>query len=137
MSEENKVSEEQLSSVDQARVDAACQEGPATFSAADLDAVMEKSEVVREKSRHLKNFADDVKLFWELLKDYKDKKYTAVPWRFIAAVGFALLYLINPYDIIPDFILGLGYIDDAGVFAIVIGTFKVELDDYRAWKERN
>lgn len=137
MSDNNQTTEEQLSSVDKERVEAACQEGPTTFSAADIDTILEKSEVVREKSKHLKDFIDYVKLFWELLKDYKDKRYTAVPWRFIAAVGFALLYLINPFDIIPDFIPVFGYLDDAAVISFVIGTFKAELDDYQAWKENN
>lgn len=30
-------------------------------------------------------------------------------------VGFTILYCISPIDIIPDFILGLGFLDDVAV----------------------
>lgn len=34
----------------------------------------------------------------------------------IATIGVALLYFVDPYDIIPDHVPGKGYIDDAYVF---------------------
>ena len=73
-----------------------------------------------------------MKLLWRLLVDYARGRYRA-PWRFIAAIGFAFLYLILPIDIIPDFLPGLGYIDDASVFAMVLRASLVEIAAYRAW----
>lgn len=40
------------------------------------------------------------------------KKY--LPWL------IALLYFINPYDVVPDFLLGLGWLDDLAVFGLVL-----------------
>ena len=40
------------------------------------------------------------------------KKY--LPWL------IAIIYLLNPFDIIPDFILGVGWLDDISVFALVL-----------------
>jgi DnaJ-domain-containing protein 1 len=40
------------------------------------------------------------------------KKY--LPW----LIG--LLYFINPYDVVPDFLLGLGWLDDLAVFGLVL-----------------
>jgi len=40
------------------------------------------------------------------------KKY--LPWL------IALLYLINPYDVVPDFILGIGWLDDLAVAGLVL-----------------
>lgn len=40
------------------------------------------------------------------------RKY--LPWL------IALLYFINPYDLLPDFVLGPGWLDDLAVFAIAL-----------------
>jgi DnaJ-domain-containing protein 1 len=40
------------------------------------------------------------------------KKY--LPWL------IALLYLINPYDLVPDFAFGPGQLDDLALFALVL-----------------
>jgi uncharacterized membrane protein YkvA (DUF1232 family) len=36
------------------------------------------------------------------------------------ALGAAVLYLVSPIDLIPDFIPGLGFIDDVFVAAILV-----------------
>ena len=40
------------------------------------------------------------------------KKY--LPWL------IAFLYFINPYDVVPDFLVGPGQLDDLAVFALVL-----------------
>src|SRR5688572_7141849 len=52
---------------------------------------------------------DQVKLGWRLLRDPR------VPWIKNALPAFAALYLISPIDPIPDFLLGLGQLDDFGI----------------------
>jgi uncharacterized membrane protein YkvA (DUF1232 family) len=37
-----------------------------------------------------------------------------------------LLYIISPYDIIPDFIIPVGWLDDLGVLGLLIYYFKKE-----------
>lgn len=75
----------------------------------------------------------NVKLFFDMLKDWWNEKYHA-PWFTIAGIIFALLYFINPFDLIPDFIPGVGYLDDAAVFSIVAGLASEDLAMYKKWK---
>ena len=56
-------------------------------------------------------------------------------WKFIAAIVFALVYLIAPVDVIPDFIPLVGYIDDTAVFGLLLAGFRSDIDAYRRWKE--
>lgn len=42
-----------------------------------------------------------------------------------------LLYFINPFDAIPDMIIGAGLIDDATVLAWVAGRVRREIDRFR------
>ncbi|MBT8318502.1 MAG: DUF1232 domain-containing protein, partial [Gramella sp.] len=69
-----------------------------------------------------------------MLKDYRKGVYTKVPWFTIATIAFAFLYILNPLDIIPDFIPGLGYIDDLGVLTFGLRFIESDLHNYLDWK---
>ena len=45
-----------------------------------------------------------------------------------------IIYFVNFPDAIPDFLLHLGFIDDIGVLAFIMGQLKVEIDDYKKFK---
>lgn len=72
-----------------------------------------------------------------MIKDYYNRKYTTVPWYVISAIGGALLYVLSPIDLIPDFIPFVGYIDDAAVIAFCINRISAEVDKYKRWKGIN
>lgn len=69
-----------------------------------------------------------------MIKDYRNGTYTAVPWFTIASIAASLIYVISPIDMIPDFIPGLGYIDDITVLTIVVGWIDSDLHRYLDWK---
>ncbi len=71
-----------------------------------------------------------------LLKDHIEKDYEA-PTKALVAIIAALIYLINPKDIIPDKYIGIGQLDDAAVIAAAVAISKKDLDDYAAWKNGN
>ena len=125
-----------LDARDQERVNSAYTEGSKNFTQAELDEVFQKSEVAEKKGGKLGKVAEEFKLLWNLLKDYKSGAYTEVPWKFIAAIGFAVAYLISPIDVIPDFIIGFGLLDDAGIFGLVIAGFASEIEAYKKWKNK-
>ena len=70
-----------------------------------------------------------------LLKDRAQKDYLEAPTKTLVLIVAALLYLVNPKDIIPDKYLGVGLIDDAAVIAACIALTKTDLDAYKAWKD--
>lgn len=78
-----------------------------------------------------------VKLAFEMLKDYKQKKYKNVPWKAIAMIATALVYFLNPVDFIPDFMGILGFTDDAIVLAFVFKSIRDELIKYCDWRGLN
>ena len=62
---------------------------------------------------------DQVRLGWRLLRDPR------VPGIKNAIPAFAALYLLSPIDPIPDFLLGLGQMDDLGILiALTIATIR-------------
>lgn len=58
---------------------------------------------------------DQLRLAWRLVRDPRvtSRVKTAVP--LIAAA-----YLLSPIDLVPDFLLGLGQIDDVGVVGVAL-----------------
>ena len=74
-----------------------------------------------------------LRLLWLVLRDFVKGEYR-VPWKAIGALAGAALYVVSPFDLIPDFLVPLGFTDDALVLALTWGLLKRELLDYCAWK---
>jgi len=42
------------------------------------------------------------------------------PWKVKAILAFAILYLLSPFDLVPDWIIGFGLLDDLTVVSILV-----------------
>lgn len=74
-------------------------------------------------------------LLFALARDYFNGTYRNVSTKSIVAIVAALLYFLSPLDLIPDFILGLGFVDDVFIIGLVIKQVTQDLEKYRLWKE--
>lgn len=107
-----------------------------------IDEVIRKEKVFEEKRSKLntKKFFmlfKQVKLGFEMLKDYKKRNYRNVPWKAIAIITAAIVYFINPMDLVPDFMGLIGFTDDAIVLAFVFNSLRDELVKYCEWRGLN
>jgi uncharacterized membrane protein YkvA (DUF1232 family) len=98
------------------------------------------SVIFPEKVRRTRNRPTDPRKIWDylellfsMLSDSYKGKYP-VPKKTVIVGIFALLYLINPIDIFPDFIPLLGFVDDIAALAFAGSLIKDDLDKYRTWK---
>ena len=78
-----------------------------------------------------------VQLLFGLLDDWIKGRYKVVPTKSIVMIIVAVAYFVFPLDLLPDFIVGLGFIDDVAVLGFVIGQINKDLEDYKEWKELN
>jgi uncharacterized membrane protein YkvA (DUF1232 family) len=85
----------------------------------------------------VEKFVGKLKLLYNCVNDYFNGRYKEMPWFTIAGLIFALLYFLSPIDLIPDFIPGFGYIDDATVLLIVWEAVEEDLKKYAQWKGYN
>lgn len=112
--------------------------GTEEFTKHDLKEMMSKEAKANgiAKKHFSEKLYEDFLVLWSLLRDYWDGKYTHVPWKFIASIGFAVAYMLSPIDIIFDFIPVVGFADDIALFVLVITKFRSEIDAYKEWKKR-
>ncbi|PRX51507.1 YkvA family protein [Salegentibacter salegens] len=107
------------------------------FEEGDIDNVLEDEEAIKSKFENkgkLQRYLDDAMILFSLLKDYANGNYREVPFNVIAAIGGALLYVLSPIDLIPDFIPIIGYLDDAAVIAFCLNLIEKDLITYKVWK---
>ena len=105
----------------------------------DLQKVVNNADKIEQevaKGGPLAKFLSDVKTMLSMVKDYFQGNYKEIPWWSLAAVIAALLYVINPLDLIPDAIPGVGQLDDAAVVACCLTLVRVDLRNYQAWKAK-
>lgn len=103
----------------------------------DLDKVVAKEQKIEDKFKNndsMKGYLAKAKSMFSLVRDYWSGEYPTVPWKTIAAVAGALLYVLMPLDLIPDFIPIAGYLDDAGVIAACLTLVSDDLVEYEKWK---
>lgn len=103
----------------------------------DVEVVMNNQKEIADKlsnSSVLKKYLELGKVMLGMLSDYRKGIYTKLPLFTIAAIAFAFLYLLNPFDIMPDFIPGIGYIDDMAVFTFALRFIESDLHKYLDWK---
>ena len=79
----------------------------------------------------------DLKLLIPLIKDYWKGNYRNVSAKSITIFVIALAYIISPIDLIPDYIIGLGQIDDAVILGLSLYFLEKDLRKYKEWKDRN
>ena len=70
-----------------------------------------------------------------LIKHYVEGKYTTVPYGTILAIMSALIYVLSPVDIIPDFITFVGHLDDVAVIGLCLSMVKTDIEAYDEWRQ--
>ena len=113
-------------------------EGAEKVTPKDIETVDAKSEEIEKQFSArgpLKRFIADAKMLTALVKDWRTGNYRQVFYGTIAAVVFALIYVFNPFDIVPDVLPIIGAVDDAAVVGACLMLIERDLNKYRAWKE--
>ncbi|MDE1165931.1 MAG: YkvA family protein [Pseudomonas sp.] len=88
----------------------------------------------RGEGSRLGKLKDDVKLLQALCVAYWRGEYRAISPRALLSIVAGLMYFVSPIDAIPDWIPGIGMLDDIAVLAWVMSTLESELNAFRAWR---
>jgi uncharacterized membrane protein YkvA (DUF1232 family) len=63
--------------------------------------------------------------------------YRKVPTQTVVFAIAAIVYFLNPFDVVHDYLPILGYIDDAALIAFVIRSIKNDMSEFLIWEKHS
>lgn len=112
--------------------------GAQNVTEGDVEKVVNKSEDIKRKfsaKGPLARFVEDGKLLTAIVKDYWAGAYRQVPYGALASIVFSLIYVLNPFDMMPDMLPLIGQLDDVAVMGACLILVEHDLQKYKDWKE--
>ena len=93
------------------------------------------TKAAHHKSGQLEALWDDLTTLLRMLHAYGARKYTAIPVSTLLMLVTTVAYFVMPIDLIPDFILAVGFLDDATLIGLTIRSVQAELEKFRLWEQ--
>lgn len=87
-----------------------------------------------EHSSAMAQVQADFHTMLRMVRAWAVRDYRTVPWKTLVYIVAAIIYFVNPVDLIPDVLAGIGFIDDAAVAAAVVRAVHEQLLAFREWE---
>lgn len=99
------------------------------------------NELKNKKNKFLNNPAlskirDSLCLLWRYLEAVTNKRYTEYSVWALTKIVAVLIYVVNPFDLIPDLIFWAGWLDDILAVGYIISLTTEELEKFQTWEKR-
>ena len=91
------------------------------------------SKAYKNKNQ-LKNIWASLMSLCRMMRAWAKGEYKSLPWKTVVMALAAALYFLDPLDLVPDFIPGVGYLDDAVVLGFVIRSIQTDLGKFLDWE---
>ncbi len=103
-----------------------------SYTEGDADKVLDNEEKIENimNNETLREYMNNIKNYFMMLKDFFTGKYKNIPVGTISAIIGTLLYVLSPVDLIPDLIPVVGVLDDAAVLALCVKLTQYDVDQY-------
>ena len=88
----------------------------------------------RGDSKFFNLFWSQLRAVLRLLRAYWSGAYRDVSRTTLITLLGAVIYFVMPIDAIPDWIIGIGFLDDAYVLGMAVKAVKGELDAFLEWE---
>ncbi|MCY7352368.1 MAG: DUF1232 domain-containing protein [Cytophagaceae bacterium] len=79
--------------------------------------------------------SDKVSLLGRLIKSYASGEYRAIPWQSLVSIVGVLIYIVNPIDLIPDFLPLIGLADDVALTLWLFRSLGKDIAAFEAWEK--
>ncbi len=107
--------------------------------ARDPDKIREILNEARQKAetrRHGSKLSqwDSLMVFFRMIKAYVLGEYRDITVKSMVTILAALTYFIMPFDVIPDFIMGAGLLDDMVIIGWAFKAIQKDIERFATWE---
>lgn len=92
------------------------------------------AETLGDVPEKMHKVARQTRLVIEFVDDFRTGGYRDVPWWAVAVAATAMLYAINPADVVPNVLPIVGTLDDLAVVAVAVRLLEGQLRKYCRFK---
>jgi uncharacterized membrane protein YkvA (DUF1232 family) len=93
-----------------------------------------KLEILGHAPEGLEELWEELHIMVKLCQDYNEKKYQDISWHSMQKIAGAISYFVTPFDLVPDGLPKIGYLDDAAVIRHALKGTREDFDRYRQWQ---
>lgn len=80
------------------------------------------------------NLKAQISLIGRLIKANLTGTYKLKSTRVLVGLLAACIYFINPFDLVPDLLVGIGLVDDMAIIAWVFSSAATEIRAFEEWE---
>lgn len=88
------------------------------------------------KQGRFADILDSVKAAFRLIKCYASGEYRGISLQSFSLIVASVIYFVMPVDSLPDFIIGLGYLDDAALLNWTFKTVAEDIEKFIEWERQ-
>lgn len=108
------------------------------FAPGDLQPLVAQADAVRVRAEDYRaahpRLVRHNELALRLLQDHATGQCPQIPYYTVCLLAVAVLYFVDPLDVIPDWIPVVGTADDALVFELAFALARPGIERYCTWK---
>lgn len=93
-----------------------------------------QSKADRNQDGKLTEIFSSISAAFRLLKAYASGQYRQISFESLALIVSSMIYFVMPIDVIPDFILALGFVDDAALLAWTFRAVAQDIENFTRWE---
>lgn len=94
-----------------------------------------ESKLFKNKSTRLTELFDSMLASFRLIRSYVSGDYRDISLESLALIIASIAYFVMPFDAVPDFIMAMGFADDAVLIGWTLRAVADDLARFIAWED--
>jgi Uncharacterized conserved protein len=104
-----------------------------------LDRLLEQvqkylGETVARRVSGVAALVRDIPLLIRMAKAWLNGSYRQMGYKNMIIIVAGLLYFLSPFDLIPDFLGAIGFLDDIAILGMILSRLQREIEEFRKWE---